>query len=228
MVSFKNQVDYLLSQPIAKYLTKDQGLFLHNLVDVLVKECDRVKKVRARIDENLRMYIESSDFQEKVGNFSIVMVSANDLLNVEPPCSNLIVIENEQSGFMVPDLPDTSIIFGCGNNLAWAKAAWLKNKTRVFYWGDIVSWGYFMLSQFRLNAGREVNSLMMDLNTIEKHAKKMVAEPMSKNLEVSDLALTCTEAEAYVYLRRQANNRLEQEKVDQNFVLETIQSLYGR
>lgn len=64
MISFKSQVDYLLSQPIAKYLTKEQGLFLHNLVDVLVKECDRVKKVRARIDENLRMYIESSDFQE--------------------------------------------------------------------------------------------------------------------------------------------------------------------
>lgn len=167
-------------------------------------------------------------YLEKVGNFSIVMVSANDLLNVEPPCSNLLVIENEQSGFMVPDLPDTSIIFGCGNNLAWAKAAWLKNKTRVFYWGDIDSWGYFMLSQFRLNAGREVNSLMMDLNTIEKHAKKMVSEPMSKNLEVSDLALTCTEAEAYAYLRQQANNRLEQEKLDQNFVLETIQSIYGR
>ncbi|MGN1392854.1 MAG: DUF3375 domain-containing protein [Succinivibrionaceae bacterium] len=64
MQAFKDQVSYILSQPVAKYISKEQSEFLRKLVDILVRECDRVRKVRARIDENLRIYIESSDFQE--------------------------------------------------------------------------------------------------------------------------------------------------------------------
>lgn len=64
MQAFKDQVSYILSQPVAKYISKEQAEFLRKLVDILVRECDRVRKVRARIDENLRIYIESSDFQE--------------------------------------------------------------------------------------------------------------------------------------------------------------------
>lgn len=61
---FKAQMDYILSKPIAGHLDKRQQVFLHTLIDVLVRECDRVMKVRSRIDANLRSYLESADFQE--------------------------------------------------------------------------------------------------------------------------------------------------------------------
>lgn len=61
---FRAQMDYILSKPIASHLEKRQQVFLHSLIDVLVHECDRVMKVRSRIDANLRSYLESSDFRE--------------------------------------------------------------------------------------------------------------------------------------------------------------------
>ena len=62
--NFKKQIDFILSKPIARYLDKKQQNFLHSLTEVLVTECDRVRKIRNRIDENLRSYLESADYRE--------------------------------------------------------------------------------------------------------------------------------------------------------------------
>ena len=62
--SFKTQMNFILSQPIADYLKKDEISFLKRLIPVLLSECQHVQDVRSRIDENLRMYVESADFQE--------------------------------------------------------------------------------------------------------------------------------------------------------------------
>lgn len=62
--SFTNQMQFILSQPIAKYLTKEQHNFLARFINVLIKECDRIIKVRSKIDSNLSLYIQSEDYQE--------------------------------------------------------------------------------------------------------------------------------------------------------------------
>ena len=64
MESFKTKMNFILSQPIADYLKKDEISFLKRLIPVLLSECQHVQDVRSRIDENLRMYVESADFQE--------------------------------------------------------------------------------------------------------------------------------------------------------------------
>ena len=61
---FNSQIDFILDKPIAKHLDKKQQKFLHCFIDILVNECDRVRKVRAQIDANLRAYLESSEFKE--------------------------------------------------------------------------------------------------------------------------------------------------------------------
>ena len=61
---FNSQIDFILDKPIAKHLDKKQQKFLHSFIDILVNECDRVRKVRAQIDANLRAYLESSEFKE--------------------------------------------------------------------------------------------------------------------------------------------------------------------
>ena len=61
---FKSQMAFVLSQPIAQYLNKNEISFLKKMIPVLLSECQHVQDVRSRIDENLRMYVESSDFQE--------------------------------------------------------------------------------------------------------------------------------------------------------------------
>lgn len=63
-LQFKRQIKHILEQPIAKYLDKKQVHFVGNILDILIKECNRVRKVRARIDENLRVYLESAEYKE--------------------------------------------------------------------------------------------------------------------------------------------------------------------
>ncbi|MGN1356332.1 MAG: DUF3375 domain-containing protein [Succinivibrionaceae bacterium] len=66
MAAFKRQMEYILSHEVSRHLSREESDFLRRFIDVLVRECDRVHSVRSRIDENLRVYIESSDFQENL------------------------------------------------------------------------------------------------------------------------------------------------------------------
>lgn len=62
---------------------------------------------------------------------------------------------------------------------------WIANKKQVIYWGDLDSWGFKMLQDFRLNSKVKVDSMLMDLKTIQTtgNEKKMVHEKESFEFE---------------------------------------------
>ncbi len=174
-----------------------------------------------------------------VERYPYMMVPSSLLLNIEPPGDNLIVVENVQSGLMLPKLKNTSVIFGCGRNLSWSKASWLKHKKQIFYWGDLDSWGYQMLCEFRENSQCSVKSLLMDKAVFERnsHTERMVHE--DKSTEVKVEFLTAAEKEALDFLQGLKSNvlnaelattfspdaklnRLEQEKLDEDAVIKAL------
>lgn len=91
--NFKKQIDYILSKPIAKYLDKKQQNFLHTLTDVLVNECDRVRRIRNRIDENLRSYLESSDYKENQIVTSLISLLEQEAVKFKDKDFNLYTKE---------------------------------------------------------------------------------------------------------------------------------------
>lgn len=101
------------------------------------------------------------------------MVS-NTLREYELPASNILVVENMQSGLALPEMSDTIAVVGEGGNVAWVDAPWLKNK-RLGYWGDIDTWGLSILSDVR-EKGVTIQSLMMDHKTVRLHEERMVVE----------------------------------------------------
>ncbi len=150
--------------------------------------------------------------------YTLFRVSAEELRYSPPPGHALIVVENEQSGYMLPPLRDTVAIFGTGKNLEWARNSWIRDGRRVAYWGDMDSWGFQMLAEFRKNCGMMVPSLLMHADLLKTHAAKMAAE---KTVAVPDGEwLTPEEKQALELLGdpRASCNRLEQEKIDQNLV----------
>lgn len=174
-----------------------------------------------------------------VERYPYMMVPSSLLLSIEPPGDNLIVVENVQSGLMIPKLKNTSVIFGCGRNLSWSKASWLKHKKQIFYWGDLDSWGYQMLCEFRENSQCSVKSLLMDKAVFERnsHTERMVHE--DKSTEVKVEFLTAAEKEALDFLQGLKSkvlnaelattfspdtklNRLEQEKLDEDAVIKAL------
>lgn len=157
--------------------------------------------------------------QKLVERYSYMTVPSDELILHEPPGSRLLVVENVQSGLMLGELEDTSVIFGCGKNLTFAKAAWIRHKHSIVYWGDIDSWGLSMLADFRKFAENKVVSALMDLETIVHpgHQERMVAEPRSTEPERA--YLEPHELSALDYLvAHPMRNRLEQEKLDQDLV----------
>lgn len=154
--------------------------------------------------------------------FNVMQVTAKELSLQEIPGKKLVVVENLQSGYMLPDLPETAIVFGCGRNLIWADGIWLKNKSEIWYWGDLDSWGFGMLRDFRKWCPAPVKSLMMEPETIMMHPHAMVQELESLELDEDDPLFTLTEKKAIHILSAGKLNRLEQEKLSQNYVLEQL------
>ncbi len=91
--NFKKQIDFILSKPIAQYLDKKQQNFLHSLTEVLVTECDRVRKIRNRIDENLRSYLESADYRENQIVTSLISKLEQDAVKFKNQDFNLYTKE---------------------------------------------------------------------------------------------------------------------------------------
>ena len=83
-----------------------------------------------------------------------------------------------------------------------------------------------ILSNFRKNTQAKVTSVMMDLQTLEyeNHLAKRVTEKESTSIE--DPALTEDEKACLEALSKQPNlNRLEQEKLDQDYIVKHLKAV---
>lgn len=167
------------------------------------------------------------DLQPALGGFRILRVPSDELLNCPLPGQDLIVVENEQTGFALPQIRDAVAVFGAGKNLSWAAASWIRQRRRVAYWGDDDSWGFGMLADFRRLSGlspEQCPSLLMDPATLELHPDMMVPEPASARTDAA--FLTPAEREALDRLLHwgpgRSPGRLEQERIRQDLVISAL------
>lgn len=154
--------------------------------------------------------------QESLAGLPILQMDQHTLTHYELPANNILVVENIQSGLSLPELPDTIAVIGCGNNVNWLSAQWLKNK-RVAYWGDIDSWGLKILSLSKTLCPH-IQTLMMDEETLKLYKNNMVTESES----YSDIPVNLDSSEKDLFIVLQSNkynaNRLEQEKLPNDYI----------
>ncbi len=84
---------------------------------------------------------------QAMGGLSILRVPSETLLSTPLPGERLIVVENDQSGYALPALPNTIAVIGGGRNLAWMAARWLRQKKLVI--GEIWIVGVFYFCRKR-------------------------------------------------------------------------------
>ncbi|NHB96963.1 DUF3322 domain-containing protein [Photorhabdus stackebrandtii] len=151
-----------------------------------------------------------------LGGIPILQIPGELLKQHELPAPNILVVENLQSGLALPDMPGTVAVIGGGKNVAWMDAAWLKGK-RVGYWGDIDTWGLSILSDAR-DKFMDIESLMMDVETVKIHEDRMVSEP--NPVESNPLSLNEDEAQLFNDLisGRFQSSRLEQERLSSDYI----------
>ena len=156
---------------------------------------------------------------------SDITLTSDDFAASPIACENIIVTENLTNFLSLPRAKNRLIIFGSGygfENLA--NASWMSDKN-IFYWGDIDTHGFAILSQFRKNFPNAI-SIMMDKETLlsnislcSEEQKPNRGEIMRLTEEEKDL---CT---ALLANRYGENLRLEQERINFKTVKEVMRRI---
>jgi len=103
----------------------------------------------------------------------------NEFASLDFPCETVFVTENKINGLSFPSYPNSIIIFGLGYGILSIKSVeWLKPK-KLFYWGDIDTHGFSILSKLREHFP-SLKSFLMDEETLEQHWNLKGQEEESK------------------------------------------------
>ena len=145
---------------------------------------------------------------------SDITLTSDDFAAAEIECENIVVTENLTNFLSLPRRAKTVIIYGAGygfENLA--SAGWMSDK-KIFYWGDIDTHGFAILSQFR-GLFPQASSIMMDEETLLAHISLCAEEQKPNKGTMPNL----TEAENTLCQALQTNQygknlRLEQERIN--------------
>ena len=136
----------------------------------------------------------------------------------------VFVVENLLVYLTFPIVPKGVCIFGSG----FAAVQLQRNKhlrqKKLYYFGDIDEHGFEILSEFR-TIFPDVISFCMDSATYQTFSQFAVPGKSSKR-DIAGLNLTVEELAIFRYLREHPKcNRLEQERLPQDFIKERLASL---
>lgn len=157
--------------------------------------------------------------------YSDLAVKADEFCLKNPAVSRVFIIENDITALAFPPVPDSLVLFGRGYNFdSIADAHWL-HKKKLFYWGDIDTHGFAILSQFR-SYFPKTQSIIMDERTLLTHKLQWSVE--KSPAKGMPLHLTTTERKLFRNLEQKEsgdNIRLEQEFISFDFLNKIIRDL---
>lgn len=133
--------------------------------------------------------------------------------------ARVLIVENLISLLTMPPMKNTVAIFGKGTAVSGlARIPWI-HVAQVFYWGDLDTHGFGILHSLRAS-GIETTSLLMDLATLQQFEDLWVAE--AKPFRGTLPLLTTAESQTLQYLQDHPGTRLEQERIDWSYVVDTL------
>ena len=219
-----------LPVPIHTKFIEENETLIQSLLDVLIPEHIRDKtqkkfadryflqkdepliRIRA-LDENLAI----------VNNIRDLSIRLSDFEKGPWHNSHVLITENKMNFLTLPPFPSAIAIWsGGGFKVSYLKnARWLADKN-IYYWGDIDEHGFQILHQLRTYYN-QVKSVMMNKLTFDKFQEFGVK---GERNNADKLHLLNEEEEAlYKLLKSRQNNRLEQEKISQDYVAATFLQL---
>ena len=220
---------YIRQLPIpvhTKFIEENDSL-LQSLLDVLIPEHirDKTQKkfadryflqkdeplIRIRVlDENLAV----------LNNIRDLSIRLSDFEKGAWHNTHVFITENKMNFLTLPRFPSAIAIWsGGGFMISYLRnARWLADKN-IYYWGDIDEHGFQILHQLRTYYN-QAKSVMMDRFTFDKF-QEFAAKGERNNADTLSL-LNEEEAKLYKLLKTTQNNRLEQEKISQDYVVTTF------
>ena len=158
-----------------------------------------------------------------IHGLSDLTLPTNEFKRLQIAVETVFICENKISGLAFPDYPKALVIFGLGYSVdLLADVPCLQNRT-LYYWGDIDTHGFAILSRLR-HYYPHANALLMDRETLERFLALTVKEP-SETAEQKPLThLTPDENQLYQQLQ-QSFVRLEQERLSYAYLKNSLLGL---
>lgn len=181
-----------------------------------------------RYDEPLiRFRILDADLRGPWG-VSDISVPLSQFLTLDPPCDWVVITENKVNGLTFPPLARAMVVFGLGYGISSLReAGWLAER-EIFYWGDIDTHGFSILSQLRGYFPR-TRSILMDRETLMEFRHLWGKEDDDKRCGADLVNLDEAEQRLYRELKENVlgeNVRLEQERVSFGWVWRWVENWY--
>ncbi len=162
---------------------------------------------------------------EATNPFTDMSVPIDQFKLWQPHYEYFFLVENEINFLTFPNLKNSCVIFAKGYNVEVLNSVkWLQDK-KTYYWGDIDTHGYNILSRVRTFLPT-IESILMDEHTLITHKHLWVTE-QKPFLQTINL-LTVDENEVLINLQKMVYGekvRLEQERIDYHYVQATINKL---
>ncbi len=171
----------------------------------------------------IRMRILDQHLRALLGGLSDIVAPVSDIGALKLVVPNVLIVENLQTGLALPDMPGTVVFMGLGYGIdLLAEVKWIAN-ARVYYWGDLDTHGFAILHRARFYFPN-LESILMDEETLSKHQALWGTE--NKQHGSTELTLLRDgERLLYANMKQQrwsCNIRLEQERIEWGYALNTI------
>ncbi len=163
----------------------------------------------------------------KPWGLSDLTVPLSEFHRLALPCQRVFITENKINGLSFPPTPDGMVIFGLGYGVGTLKQTpWLHGKS-LYYWGDIDTHGFAMLSQVR-SYFPQAASFLMDRETLFAHQSLWGQEEHNKRCDGALTNLTDAEQELYTLLKTNGFGqciRLEQERIGFAYLVSKLEDV---
>lgn len=168
----------------------------------------------SRLPHRVRIRILCPQLRRTVGGLRDVQAPVDELARLDLRPGRLLVVENQETGAALPDMPSVVAILRLGNSVGTLGALGWAHGIPAVYWGDIDTHGLAILSRARAVLPA-IRSVLMDVATLLRFKALTVVETQ-QHAEAELAQLTAEERALFDGLKAGtwgARLRLEQERV---------------
>ncbi|MFA0049695.1 Wadjet anti-phage system protein JetD domain-containing protein [Vibrio breoganii] len=171
----------------------------------------------------IRFRLLDSQFTHEFHGMSDLSLPLEQFAQLSLMVDRVYITENKINGLAFPAVNNAIVIFGLGYGVqSLSQVRWL-NECQIYYWGDIDTHGYAILSQLR-GYFPKTQSLLMDEDTLMSCKSAWGKEG---KVHPSDRLANLTEAEHHIYTRLKQdhwrnNLRLEQELIPMSYLYDAL------
>ncbi|WP_164714102.1 Wadjet anti-phage system protein JetD domain-containing protein [Chitinophaga rhizosphaerae] len=225
-------VHYLRSLPVpvhTKFIERHQATILPLVTHLhpgICKQASNNLEVALGLRQKSFLFpvrwLDKSLQQQLLPDMEIIGLSQESLQRMHWPVSEIWIVENETTLYMLPPRPGAIAVCSKGFALTGLADIPMLHRASLYYWGDMDEAGYNMLSMFRAQYPH-TRSILMDEQCFDLHEQE-VERLTEKYKKTPPTHLTPAEVGAYNRLMP-VQGRIEQEKLRLSYILDIISSV---